>query len=201
MNQQRPRASRTSLPSPTNGTLGAAVAVVALILGFLILRDVRADGGNSGPVTTAASSVTDPSGNVDPNATTTTVAFAINGFKIQVANASGLAGSAGDLTTKLQQYGFVVQPGKNVAAGTAKRQITGVFYLAGCETASQKVAEVLGGKVEVAAMPSPVPLETASLGEACVLILLGTDISNKPLQGVVGAGSGAAATTSVPPAG
>jgi len=99
----------------------------------------------------------------------------------------------------LQQYGFVVQPAKNVAAGTAKRQTTGVFYLAGCETASQKVAEVLGGNVEVAAMPSPVPLETASLGEACVLILLGTDLSGKPLQGVVGAGSGAAATTTLPP--
>jgi hypothetical protein len=199
MNQQRPRSSRPSLPSPTNGTLGAAVAVVALILGFLILRDVRADGGNTGPAVTSPSAVTDPSGAGDPNATTTTVPFAINGFKIQVANASGLAGSAGDMTTKLQQYGFVVQPAKNVAAGTAKRQTTGVFYLAGCETASQKVAEVLGGKVEVAAMPSPVPLETATLGEACVLILLGTDLSGKPLQGVVGAGSGAAATTTLPP--
>jgi hypothetical protein len=83
----------------------------------------------------------------------------------------------------------------NVAAGTAKRMKTGVFYLAGCEAASQNVAAVLGGAVEVAAMPQPIPVETGSVGEACILVLLGTDLANKPLAGVVGGGSGAAATT------
>jgi hypothetical protein len=67
--------------------------------------------------------------------------------------------------------------------------------VAGCEAAARDVAAVLGGNVEIGAMPSPVPLETGNLGEACVLILLGTDISNKPLAGVVGAPNGGAATT------
>jgi hypothetical protein len=143
---------------------------------------------------------TDPNGTVDPSAPTTLAPFSINGFKIQVANASGLAGSAGDLTTKLQDQGYVVQVAMNVAAGTAKRKMTGVFYLAGCEAAAQNVSAVLGGKVEVAAMPQPIPVETGTVGEACILVLLGTDLANKPLAGVVGGGSGIAATTTVPPA-
>ncbi|MEI8286677.1 MAG: LytR C-terminal domain-containing protein [Actinomycetes bacterium] len=198
MSQQKPGAKRPSLSSPSTGTLGAAVAVVALVLGFLILRDVRGDGGAATvPVGTAdPSGVTvAPGGSVDPAATTTLAPFSINGFKIQVANASGLAGSAGDMTTKLQDQGYVVQVAMNVAAGTAKRAKTGVFYLAGCEAASQNVATVLGGAVEVAAMPQPIPVETGSVGEACILVLLGTDLANKPLAGVVGGGSGAAATT------
>jgi hypothetical protein len=194
MSQQKPGARRPSLSSPSTGTLGAAVAVVALVLGFLILRDVRGDdgtaSGTSDPNATLAPGVT-----IDPSAPTTLPAFSINGFKIQVANASGLAGSAGDMTTKLQDQGYVVQVAMNVAAGTAKRMKTGVFYLAGCEAASQNVAAVLGGKVEVAAMPQPIPVETGTVGEACILILLGTDLANKPLAGVVGGGSGAAATT------
>jgi hypothetical protein len=168
-----------------------------LVLGFLILRDVRGDGGAAtGPIGTADPNATlAPGATIDPSAPTTLPTFSINGFKIQVANASGLAGSAGDMTTKLQDQGYVVQVAMNVAAGTAKRMKTGVFYLAGCEAASQNVAAVLGGNVEVAAMPQPIPVETGTVGEACILVLLGTDLANKPLAGVVGGGSGAAATT------
>lgn len=198
MSNQSPRGPRPSMPAANTGTLSVAVAVVALILGFLILRDVRAgDGG------------TTPSGNGGGDTTTTTVAggtaptttlpFNINSFKIQVANSSGVAGSAGDLTVKLQAANYVVQPPLNTPPGTPKRSKTGVFYLTGCEANAQNVAGVLGGNVEVATMPIPVPLETGSLGEACVLILLGTDLAMKPLQGLVGSGSGAAATTTLPP--
>ena len=200
MSQQRPRAQRPSLPSPSNGTLGAVVAVVALILGFLILRDIKNDPATTGSVGTPAPTETVPGGGTT-GGPTTTAAFSINGFKIQVANASGLAGSAGGMTTALQNQGYVVQPALNVPAGTAKRAKTGVFYLAGCEAASQNVAAVLGGEVEVAVMPTPVPVETGTIGEACVLILLGTDLAGKPLKGVVGAGNGAAATTTTVAAG
>jgi hypothetical protein len=174
-----------------------------LVLGFLILRDVRGDGGAAtGPVATADPNATlAPGATIDPSAPTTSSPFSINGFKIQVANASGLAGSAGDMTTKLQDQGYVVQVAMNVAAGTAKRMKTGVFYLAGCEAASQNVAGILGGNVEVAAMPQPIPVETGTVGEACILILLGTDLANKPLVGVVGYGNGAVATTSTTVAG
>lgn len=190
MSQQR---QRPTLPSPSTGTLGAVVAVVALILGFLILRDVKDNGGGTTPVGTNAPAATTPDGGTVP--VTTTLPFSINGFKIQVANASGLAGSAGAMTLLLQNQGYVVQAALNVPPGTAKRAKTAVFYLAGCEAASQNVAGVLGGNVEVAVMPQPIPVETGTIGEACILILLGTDLANKPLGGVVGAGNGSAATT------
>jgi hypothetical protein len=104
------------------------------------------------------------------------------------------------MTGNLQDQGYKVLPAKNVAAGTAKRKTTGVFYLAGCEAAAQKMATVLGGAVEVTVMPVPVPLEDGTLGDACILILLGTDLSGKPLPSV-GTDAGGAATTTVPPAG
>ena len=199
MNQQRPRGQRPSLPSPSNGTLGAVVAVVALVLGFLILRDIKNDpASTSGNGGTAPATETVPGGGTA--SPTSAPAFSINGFKIQVANASGLAGSAGAMTTALQNQGYVVQPALNVPPGTAKRAKTGVFYLAGCEAAADNVKTVLGGDVEVAVMPTPVPVETGTIGEACILILLGTDLAGKPLKGVVGSGNGSAATTAAPAA-
>jgi hypothetical protein len=35
-------------------------------------------------------------------------------------------------------------------------------------------------------MPTPIPTETGSLGEASVLILLGTDLAGKPLAIIAG---------------
>ena len=132
---------------------------------------------------------------VDPAAPNALAPFNIKGFKIQVANATGMPGNAGDMTIKLQDQGYVMQLAMNSAAGTVKRTKTGVFYLAGCEAASQNVAAVLGGNVEVAPMPQPIPVENGTVGEACILILLGTDLANKPLAGVVGGRSDSAATT------
>jgi hypothetical protein len=198
MSQQRPRGPRTSIAAPNNATLGAVVAVIALLLGFLILRDVNADssstsggGGNVTP-TTPTDDTLDP-------ATPTTIEFSVSGFKIQIANASGVARSAAKMTTDLQGLGYVVQPPLNTAPGTPRRSITGVYYLAGCEAAADNIKQVLGGNVEVGAMPSPVPLETGNLDDACVLILVGTDLAGKPLPSI-GAGSGDAstATTTIP---
>lgn len=192
MSNPRPRAPRPAMSMPNTGTMGAVVAVVALVLGFLILRDVRNDGGY-----VADPGKTDTTVPSDPNNTAPTTAPPFNrgSFKIQVANASGIAGSAGAMTTNLQAVNYVVQPALNVAPGTPKRQRTGVFYLAGCEQAAADVVSVLGGNVDTGAMPSPVPLETGTLGEACVLVLIGTDLSNKPLPGVTGTPYGGAATT------
>lgn len=203
MSQQRPRGSRPPMPMSSSGTAGAVVAVVALALGFLILRDVRSDGGST--VTPGGGTPTESvpaGGSTAPGASTTVPPLNRGGFTIQVANASGIAGSAGDLTTKLQAQNFVVKAALNVSPGTPKREKTGVFYATGCEANAQTVAQVLGGDVVLDVMPSPIPLETGSLGDACVLILLGTDLSYKPLAGVSGTPyGGAATTTTVPPAG
>lgn len=193
MSQQRPRGSRPSLPAPSTGTFGAVVAVVALVAGFLILRDVNAGGGGGGGTIDGGTNTTVPT--TDGSGATTTTLPSTVGFATQVANASGVAGSAGKMTTDLQALGYFVQIAKNVAAGTAKRAKTGVFYKVGCEGNAQKIANALGGNVDIAAMPDPIPVEDGTIGDACVLVLLGTDLAGKSLPGVSGNGNLNSTTT------
>jgi hypothetical protein len=46
------------------------------------------------------------------------------------------------------------------------------------------VADVLGG-VQILAVPVPPPIEGGSLGEAVVLVMLGTDLAGKLLPGAL----------------
>jgi len=191
--QSRPRrapSDRRSTGGTTNvnSTLSIIIAVLAVLLGFFILRDIRND--QSGQ-----SQVADTETTLDPTQTTlgevpveTTVV--LTSFKIQIANASGISGSAGQMTTELQGRGYIVQPAINKSEITPKQTVTVVYYLIGSEQYAAAVANELGG-VGIAAMPEPIPTETGKLGEATILILLGTDLAGRPL------GSGTAVV--VPP--
>ena len=166
-------------PSNVNSTLSIIIAVLAVLLGFFILRDIRS-GSNSTqtlPAATQDTVATTETSLVEVPVATTIVMTA---FKVQIANASGIAGSAGQLTTELQGRGFIVQPAMNKNEITPKQPVTVVYYLLGSEAAAAAVAKELGG-VAVAAMPAPIPTETGGLGEASVLIVLGTDIAGIPL--------------------
>ncbi len=194
--QSRPRrATSDRRPSGggsnVNSTLSIIIAVLAVLLGFFILRDIRSD--QSGQTLQAESDNT-----VAPETDTTLVevpvstTLVLTAFKVQIANASGLSGSAGQLTTELQGRGYIVQPALNKSEITPKQTVTVVYYLLGSEAAAAAVANELGG-VGIAAMPAPIPTETGKLGEASVLVLLGTDIAGKPL------GSGASVVVPVAP--
>jgi hypothetical protein len=97
-----------------------------------------------------------------------------------VANGSGVGGSAGQLTIALQGQGFIVEPATNSSADRRELELTTVYYLAGNEANASSVARTLGGLC-IEAMPTPVPTERATLGEASVLVLLGKDLAGKPL--------------------
>ena len=194
--QSRPRRATSNRRSSgggsnVNSTLSIIIAVLAVLLGFFILRDIRSD--QSGQTLQAESDNT-----VAPETDTTLVevpvatTLVLTAFKVQVANASGLSGSAGQLTTELQGRGYIVQPALNKSEITPKQTVTVVYYLLGSEAAAAAVANELGG-VGIAAMPAPIPTETGKLGEASVLVLLGTDIAGKPL------GSGASVVVPVAP--
>jgi len=168
--------------SNVNSTLSIIIAVLALLLGFFILRDIRGD-NTTQTIATPTQEAVAPT----ETGTETTVleipvqtTIVLTAFKIQIANASGIAGSAGQLTTELQGRGFIVQPALNKSEITPKQTVTVVYYLLGSEAVAASVAKELGG-VAVAAMPEPIPTETGKLGEASVLILLGTDIAGIPL--------------------
>jgi hypothetical protein len=183
MSQERRRPTRAPLPrsSASNSTLSIVIAVVAVVLGFFILRDISQDGSSSPTATeetTATEQVTE-----ETIATETTVAaptIPLTSFKIQVANASKISGSAGQLTTELQGRGYIVQPALNANDATPKQNTTVVYYLPGSEAQAALVAGELGG-VATAPMPAPIPTDSGNLGEASVLIMLGTDVAGKPL--------------------
>ncbi|MBJ7398103.1 MAG: LytR C-terminal domain-containing protein [Ilumatobacteraceae bacterium] len=197
MNQDpsRPR-RRTSESQPprgasnVNSTLSIIIAVLAVLLGFFILRDIRSD--QSGQTLPAESNNTVAPTDTTPVEVPVATTLVLTAFKIQVANASGMSGTAGQLTTELQGRGYIVQPAMNKSEITPKQTMTVVYYLLGSEAAAAAVASELGG-VGIAAMPEPIPTETGKLGEASVLILLGSDIAGKPL------GTGAAAVVPVAP--
>ena len=187
--QARPQAGGNGAGQNFNSTLSIVVAVVAVLVGFFILRDINSD--SSSPSSTPTDDTSVDAGTTVPDAAATTLPPATNttGFKVLVANASGVPGSAGDLSVALQGLGFIVQPPLNKSDATPKQTLTMVYYIAGQEANAANVAAALGG-VATAPMPDPVPTETGNMGEASVLVLLATDLAGKPI-----AGAPAAATT------
>ncbi|MEI8160354.1 MAG: LytR C-terminal domain-containing protein [Actinomycetes bacterium] len=187
--QARPQNGGNGAGQNFNSTLSIVVAVVAVLVGFFILRDINSDSSNSSSSPSDDTSV--DVGTTVPDAAVTTLPAATNttGFKVLVANGSGVPGSAGDLSVALQGLGFIVQPPLNKSDATPKQTLTMVYYIAGQEANAANVAAALGG-VATAPMPDPVPTETGNMGEASVLVLLATDLAGKPI-----AGAPAAATT------
>ena len=194
--QSRPRrapseSSQASGTTNVNSTLSIIIAVLAVLLGFFILRDIRSD--QTGQSSVAATEIVTDSTETTMGEVVVPTTLVLTSFKIQVTNASGISGSAGQLTTELQGRGYIVQPANNKSEITPKQTVTVVYYLLGSEQAAAAVANALGG-VGIAAMPAPIPTESGNLGEATVLILLGTDLAGKPL------GTGAAVSVPVVPA-
>ncbi|MDP4713134.1 MAG: LytR C-terminal domain-containing protein [Ilumatobacteraceae bacterium] len=178
-------------------TLSVIVAAIAVLLGFLILRDVNRDRDDvSAPITTEAT-IVDPSGEVTVAPTETTT-LPRTGFKILVANASGVTGSAGQMSTALQSEQFIVSQPVNADVTYGKQSVTVVFYVPGYEAGATAVAEILGG-IQIQPVATPAPVEGGSLGEAQVLVMLGTDLAGKLLPGALPAAP-VDTTTTVPPA-
>ena len=143
-------------------TLSVIVAAIAVLLGFLILRDVNRDRDDvSAPITTEAT-IVDPSGEVTVAPTETTT-LPRTGFKILVANASGVTGSAGQMSTALQSEQFIVSQPVNADVTYGKQSVTVVFYVPGYEAGATAVAEILGG-IQIQPVATPAPVEGCSLG-------------------------------------
>ncbi len=181
--QSRPRRStddrrQSGGAANINSTLSIIIAVLAVLLGFFILRDIRND-------QTDGSVATVTEGTIDPSQTTLAevpveTTLVKTAFKVQVTNASGMSGTAGQLTTELQGRGYIVQQANNKSEITPKQTVTVVYYLLGSEAGAAAIANELVC-VGIATMPEPITTECGKLGEASVLVLLGTDIAGKPL--------------------
>ena len=193
-NENAGRTGRTNGAAPMGSTVAIVVTLVALVLGFLILRKVN-DGGDS--TTAAKPSVTTapPGTTLDPTVTAaptlpteTTVPPAVTtGTKVQVANASSINGAAAQMSTAIGGKGYdMAEP----VSASEKLDVSKVLYNAD-DPAALPVATslaVLMGNIEVVAQGVPVPVATGNWAEGSgVVLMLGNDSAGKTLAAIGGA--------------
>ena len=170
--------------SPVGSTLSIVLAVVAVIAGFLILRDLTnqdssaaGSGDPSEQVVRAGSTTTTIDVGVATTAapmTTTTVALVTEGAVVVVANGNNVAGSAGRMSETLASAGYKM--GSPVNAGQTIDD--SIVYFDPANTSAQTVAESVArtlGNVSVLTVSTPAPTMNGSLGEAGVLVVLGNN--------------------------
>jgi hypothetical protein len=192
--------------SPIGSTLSIVLAVVAVVAGFLILRNITNDNGGS-----SASDVGTPvdvSTTVDLSLVPTTLApvettvppLVTQGATVLVANASGIPGSAGRMSTSLGAVGFTMAPAGN---STESLQVSTVYYdpsVAAAQAVAESVARSMGN-LAFAVVPTPVPVKGGGLNGAGVLVLLGTAQADKTLEELSAAATPPVAVTAPPVAG
>lgn len=216
MSSEQPRRGRDtamSAGSPMGSTAAIIIAIVAVVAGFLILRQIRDDDGGSTATVPEVVSTTVPldtgtatslpTGTTLPAATTTTQFVpTVDGATVVVANASTVNGAAGVLTTALQGRGFTTAKATNA---NVKQDATTILYdptNTGALAVAQSLAVILGNPV-VQEVPTPAPIEGGVLPDgASVIVMLGSDKANKTLE-QMGAPTTtvAGAATTLPPVG
>lgn len=178
--------------SPVGSWLTIALAVVAVIAGFLILRNITDDSSAASPNEPAQSETAAPDPDdtlvdvsvpvVESTTTTTTVVRTTEGASVVVANANTVGGSAGNMSKTLELAGYTVVEPVNA---TGPNLTTSIVYFdpaqASAEDVAQSVARDLGG-VEVLQVDTPAPTDSGDLGDAGVLVLLGDDEAGKTLE-------------------
>lgn len=188
--------SRRRLPrqgiggSPVGSTLSIVLALVAVVLGYLILRELTEDTstGAGGIDGIPGVSTPDPDTSIDPglstpetSTTTTTIPFVTEGATVIVANGNNVGGSAGRMSEALGAAGFVMGDPVN-AASTVDESIV---YFDPTVTASQDVADSVArslGGVDVLTMPTPPPTADGALDDGSVLLVLGNNEVDRPLD-------------------
>jgi len=184
----RPRRSGSNA-SPMGSTLAIVIAIAAVVVGFLILKNIRDDDNDSSTATTLP-----PTTTIDAAQTTTTLPFqqstttvfvpTTTGATVLVANASHQNGVAKQLSTALQGQNYTLIEPTN---GVTKEPLTRIQYK-DADTAAEAVARSLAilmgvEDAQVEVMPVPPQIgDPAALADATVLVLLGDDKAGKTLE-------------------
>jgi hypothetical protein len=181
--------------APVSGAFAIILALVAVVLGFLILRSISGDdkeqlgvptdSNNDGNVADSTPDSTTPQSTLTPIPQTTEPPFVTAGATVVVANANGVGGSAGVMSTALSTA-HQFQMGEPKNATDPDPLPTSVVYYDTTQPAAQdvanSVAQALGGGVNVLPMPPEIPVQGADIGGAGVLLMLGTDKAGKTLE-------------------
>ena len=189
-----PRRVPRNEPAQVAGGLAIVLSVVAVVVGFLILRSISSSGDAvlGGPVaTTTVETTVAPDASLTSSTvvleTTTTVAGPVTeGASVIIANANGVSGSAGLLSDELAAAGYSVGSPTNASSSIGGRlELTVVYYDAGIPAAqavAESVAASMGGVSSIAPVQTPAPTQTGSLDGAGVLIMLGLDKAGRTLE-------------------
>ena len=191
----RPRKSGSSA-SPMGSTLAIVIAIAAVVVGFLILRNIRSDKTTKAPTTTqpSTSNTTPLTNNTQapaPTEPTTTVFTPITaGALVIVANSSHQNGVAKTLSSALQGQNFTMG---TPVTGSAKVAATKIQYKSGdavAQQVAQSIAVLMGVTAPVEVFGTPIALkDPTTLGDATVLVLLGDDKAAKTLAQMTGGGA------------
>lgn len=171
--------------SPVGSGLTIALAAVALVAGFFILRDLNDDAGSSsgGISTPGGDAVVDADGSpvisvgvtttLEPVPVATDPPRVTTGATVIVANANTVGGSAGQMTASLEFEGYTLGAPVNASGANIGESV--VYYaesVAGAQAVAESVARDLGG-VDVLTLPTPPPVADGNVGDAGVVVLLG----------------------------
>ena len=187
------RSGTASANAPVGSTVAIVVAIVATVLGFFVLKQIRSDGDNpvaSAPNETTAlttvSTLPEITQPVITAAPTLPPAVVDASITIIVANAADKKGVARNLTTELQALGFTLGEPTN---GSANVDVTKVLW-DDAVPAAQVVAESLGvqlGNVPVETIATPAPIVGGVLPEGvAVVVLIGKDKGGQTLAQMSG---------------
>jgi len=185
--------------APIGSTLSIILALIAVVAGFFILREIS-DDDNPGAIDTP-SNVTNPqvgdtssttgsdesvegSANTGGGTGTQPADDVRTGAVVRVANANNVGGSAGQMSRALGTAGYTM--GEPLDAAGAENELeTSKVYFVAADARAQAVANSLArtlGDVEVAPLPAEIPIEGDDLGRATVLVMLGADAAGRPLD-------------------
>jgi LytR cell envelope-related transcriptional attenuator len=179
-------------------TVAIVVTVVAVVLGFLILRKVNDDGstGSVTPGNTTSTTAVDTSSTVAFTSTTQPT-LQKQGTKVQVANSSNGNGVAGQMTTALIAEGFDTADPTNGTANP-KLEVSKIVYNAADPNGlpvANALSVTLGGIVVEQAPAAPPTKEGAFAAGSAVILLLGNDLAGKTIAQIQGAGATTTPTT------
>ena len=134
------------------------------------------------PPTTTSTSTTTTS-TLPPTTTTTTIPLITEGAVAIVANASNVNGAAAQLGQELAARGFHMADATNAAGIEERLAVSKVYFLPAGADVAASIARVMGG-VSATRMPVPVSITggPAALGEATVVVMLGSDLANKKVM-------------------
>jgi hypothetical protein len=177
---------RPAEPS-VNPARGAALVVIAVLIGLFLLREgldtseaVTSSSSDKGSDSSESSDSSDSTDEGEGTTTTTIATRAPADVPTIVLNDSGIAGAAGGYSDALAAAGYnMTNPDGANADAEGDATATVIYFAPGFEAEAAAVGAVIG----VPATVVPVELPTTPPGPiagASVVVVLGTDLANVP---------------------